>query len=292
MSEGGPLTAVAATSRRRQLDDWLVVLAAAGITAHSRRIGFEWQLFVPEELVMAARAHLREFESENAHRFARQPAVIDLGPSPGGIAMGLALLALHAASFLEPGRVYWIRRGRSAAFYILDGEWWRTITALTLHADAPHVLGNAAGAFVFGGAVCRILGGGVGVFAILATGFLGNLMNAVWRGSGHASIGASTAVFGAVGLLAGVQLMRRLHLAQDWRRSWLPLGAAVAILAMIGVSAESDFLAHLFGLVAGLAVGAGLAAFGPPPYSRFAQWSCAIATPLIVAGAWAAALWR
>jgi hypothetical protein len=37
----------------------------------------------------------------------------------------------------------------------IAGEWWRTVTALTLYADAPHVLGNAAASVVLVGAVSQ-----------------------------------------------------------------------------------------------------------------------------------------
>src|SRR2546422_5158304 len=38
---------------------------------------------------------------------------------------------------------------------IVAGEWWRTVTALTLHADVPHLLGNAVASVVLVGAVDR-----------------------------------------------------------------------------------------------------------------------------------------
>jgi hypothetical protein len=57
----------------------------------------------------------------------------------------------------------------------------------------------------------RRLGAGATALGIVASGALGNLLNAVWHhsvsGHDHASIGASTAVFGAVGLLAATQLV-------------------------------------------------------------------------------------
>lgn len=287
---GPDLHPVCATARRRELDDWLVVLAAAGIPAQTRRVGSVWQIFVPAPKAMAARAHVREFQVENPGHRRKAPLVIDLGPSPIGVVSAAVLLGMHGASFLGPGREYWIQHGRASAWFILDGELWRTVTALTLHADAAHVAGNAAGLFVFAGAVCRMLGGGVGLLAVLGSGFLGNLMNALYRGGPHASIGASTAVFGAVGILAGMQLIRRFDWGGDRRRFWLPLGAAVAILAMVGVSAESDFLAHLFGMLAGLGLGAGLTALRRDPWSVAVQRVSFVAVPLIVAASWAAAL--
>lgn len=284
------MVAVCATAQRRELDDWLTVLAAAGIPARAIRIGAEWQVFVPDAMAPAARAHVREFRLENPGPRRRSSVIPGFGWTPAGLYVAVVLVALHGVSFLDPGRAFWIGHGRASAWRILDGEVWRAVTALTLHADAAHVAGNAAGMAVFGGAVAGVLGSGVGLLAILASGFLGNLMNAVYRGAAHATIGASTAVFGAVGILAGIQLVRRLDWGELGRRRWLPLGAAIAILAMIGVSPESDFLAHGFGMLSGLALGAGLAAVRLAPWGRPVQFAAGSLVPVAVGVAWVAAL--
>jgi len=285
------MTPVRSTSSRRKRDDWMLVLTSAGIASQSLRTGAEWTIYVPDELERAARANIAEFERENVRPAGRGEAAIDLGPSRAGMAAGAVLLALHAASFLGPGRVAWLRWGRSSAWHILDGEVWRAATALTLHADGPHVIGNAVGSAIFVSAVCRSYGAGVGLLAVVVGGILGNLLNVLYRGAPHLSIGASTAVFAAVGILAGAQLVRRRRLAQDWRRSWLPLGAAVAILAMIGVGdGTSDFLAHLFGVLAGVGVGL-VVAWTRSERSRAAvQVACGATAVFLIAGAWALAL--
>ena len=35
-------------------------------------------------------------------------------------------------------------------FHIINGELYRTVTALMLHANAPHILGNVVGLSLFG----------------------------------------------------------------------------------------------------------------------------------------------
>src|SRR6266516_3928722 len=67
---------------------------------------------------------------------------------------------------LHPGLNGWalIVAARDAE---VAGEWWRTVTALTLHADAPHVLGNAGASVVLVGAVSHQLGPGVGLCVLL-----------------------------------------------------------------------------------------------------------------------------
>lgn len=286
------LSAIRSTGSRRQADDWLVVLASAGIRGRVIRTGYQWMVYVPEDLVRAASANLDAYEKENAARRRPQKTLIDLGPTPMGVATAAVLLALHGVSYLDPGRVFWLQHGRASAWRILGGEWWRTITALTLHADIGHIVANAATSVIFVGAVGRIFGSGLGVLLVLLGGALGNLINAIVRGVPHAAIGASTAVFAAVGILGGAQLVRHRRLGADWRRVWLPIGAALAILAMLGSGAETDFLAHLFGLIAGVGVGTAAAtALTEAPKARMQQGSLLLAIALVV-GAWALALGR
>jgi rhomboid protease GluP len=151
--------------------------------------------------------------------------------------------------------VPWFQVGTADADLILGGEWWRTITALTLHADLAHVLGNAFFFAIFGTAVCRSLGPGLGSCLMLASGVLGNAITAVIQGPLHSSVGASTAIFGAIGVLAGVQIARWRRPQSGRRTRWLPLAAALGLLAMIGMSERADLAAHASGLVAGIPLG-------------------------------------
>lgn len=151
----------------------------------------------------------------------------------------------------------WLQLGRADANLIRTGEWWRTITALTLHADGQHLLSNLliGGYFVI--RLCKMLGGGLGWSLILWSGILGNAINALMHVSGHRSIGSSTALFGAIGIAGMIGLMRHRRLKS--RYSVLPFAAAIGLLAMLGAGTgdvATDIGAHLFGFAAGLALGA------------------------------------
>ncbi|MBK8180034.1 MAG: rhomboid family intramembrane serine protease [Planctomycetes bacterium] len=95
----------------------------------------------------------------------------------------------------------WIQRGRGVASRELDGEVWRAITGLSLHLDLPHFLSNLAFGALFTLLVCELIGAGLGLSLIFASGALGNLLNSLLQPGEHASIGASTAVFAAPGPL-------------------------------------------------------------------------------------------
>ena len=137
---------------------------------------------------------------------------------------------------------------------VAQGQWWRLITALTLHADQVHLVGNCVvGAFIVH-LLCKTTGYGTGWLALLFSGAAGNLMNSVLRQSAHHSVGFSTAVFAAIGIFCGMQLaIRRATLL---KQLIVPLGAGTGLLAMLGTQGEhTDLGAHFFGFGCGLICG-------------------------------------
>ena len=166
----------------------------------------------------------------------------------------LILLAAFHVFIYEYDHLELIKAGRSSAAAITEGEFFRAVTALTLHGDYKHLFSN----IFFGGivlwALSTMTGTGFALLFTLFTGFAGNVMNAFFYGSAHNSIGASTSVFGVVGVLAGLQFFDSFREKKLGR--WIPFGAALGLLAMLGSSEKSDVLAHLFGFAAGVPAGA------------------------------------
>src|SRR5208283_948082 len=84
------------------------------------------------------------------------------------------------------------------------------ITALTLHADFEHLFSN----IIIGGLIISFLryqiGNGWCWFLTLLTGIAGNYFNALVYQSHHFSIGASTAVYGTLGILTGLQFINKV----------------------------------------------------------------------------------
>ena len=165
----------------------------------------------------------------------------------------LIILAAFHVFIYEFDHMELIKAGRSSAAAITEGEFFRAVTALTLHGDYKHLFSN----IVFGGivlwALSTMTGTGFALLFALFTGFAGNVMNAFFYGSAHNSIGASTSVFGVIGVLAGLQFFDSFREKKLGR--WIPFGAALGLLAMLGSSEKSDVLAHLFGFAAGLPAG-------------------------------------
>jgi membrane associated rhomboid family serine protease len=152
----------------------------------------------------------------------------------------------------------------SSALYILQGELYRTVTALFLHADLGHLVGNAAGMMIFGVPVCTLSGTLPGLMMILITGATGNLITALLYRTAHLSIGASTSVMGAAGILTAYQTIEGLRGRRGFHPGLLfPLGAGIALVGMLSGGENTDVVAHLAGFGAGLLMGSLTAVFRP-----------------------------
>lgn len=273
------------TSHRRRAEEWALVLAAAGIASRLDESAGEWCLLVSATDAVSAASALDAFDRESIVP-APPPAPPEWGPTYAGAVLAGSLVVAYAVTGAADPRGDWYRRGSASAAAITDGEVWRAITALTLHVDLTHLVGNVAAIAVFGAGVCRQVGPGLGVWLLLLAGAGGNTVNALLHATGHSSVGASTSVFGAVGVLSGLSAAR----GWVWRRAWMALGTGLALLAMLGTGERADLGAHFFGFLTGglLGVIAGTIVVRPP--GRVEQATLALATAGVVAACWAVAL--
>lgn len=274
----------------RALNDAAFVLTAVGVTFKVQQWEHEYQLYVPEAQAAFAGEQLTAYFRENAqvrHRAPDSPAV-DTGWA--GV-LGF-LLVIWAAPWFESWVLWdWRNAGVMDAGLVGDGQWWRTITALTLHSGFAHLLGNSAFGALFGSLVARQLGSGVAWLLILSAAAFANLSNAWWQPIGFRSIGASTATFAALGLLAAVIWRRGYFKSTDWRRSFAPIFAAIAMVAFTGVGGENtDVFAHFFGFGWGLVIGVVAARLPMRVLHASNQWLAGGFCVLLVAVAWACAL--
>jgi membrane associated rhomboid family serine protease len=159
----------------------------------------------------------------------------------------------------HPSFVAWAASSSTAL--IGHGEWWRPFTALFLHADPGHLLGNLLSGLFFGTLLARSIGPLRAWALILLCGTIGNaLTSALTYPESFVSIGASTAVFGALGILSGmgVSAMLRVRIRLPWAKITAPLVAGIILLGWMGGGSHggnTDVLGHIFGFTSGLTAG-------------------------------------
>ena len=154
-------------------------------------------------------------------------------------------VALFAADYINPhsGLMTW---GQSIPAPMMDGQWWRLITAGFLHGGVLHILMNSWALFVLGAEVEQFFGTSrliVFYFISTVTGF--------WTSSHfgmHFSVGSSAGIFGLIGAMlafgvtdrSSIGSMVRSHYSQ-----WLIFGIIMSFTGNV------DLWAHIGGFVGG-----------------------------------------
>lgn len=219
------------------------------------------RLLVEAEAVGQAREQLACFDRESAGW--PPPPLVETAPDrkfelATPLLWACLVLAVFWAQLRWPGR--WEEFGALDAQAVFGrGEWWRIATALFLHADWGHLLSNLlSGIFVFS-AVLTTIGRGRGWLVLGLASVAGNLAALVLhRGGAYSSLGASTAIFAGLGLLAGraIRFVRRVDHPHRWRAMLVPFAAGTGLLALYGAGGpQVDIVAHVTGFTAGLTFG-------------------------------------
>lgn len=294
--------AVARTRKPAIAREYGLVLAAVGIECEIVEVPGELALVVAPPSARQAATELALYEEENRGWRRVEELPLALGESwVAVLAWCAVLLTTHLFSAQQAFGLDWWNRGGGRAAGVRDGEWWRTVTALGLHADGLHLLGNLLFGAMFVALVVEMLGTGLGLFAVLGAGALANLANSWLHDPSFRSIGASTAVFAALGLLGGHRWQQRALVRSLRRSSWIPLVAAAFLLGYLGsggtremgVEGRVDVGGHLLGFLVGIALGALYARLAPKSLSapRLQPWF-ATAAILLWCAAWFAAFQR
>lgn len=278
---------------RRDCDDRAFMLGAVGIGSAVVLRDDRFSLEVAEPDVQRALSHLRQYEAEN-RPLPPEPPAPPLHRNAWAGCVGYAAWLLGVAYVISNGlvRLDAFHTGELDAARVQAGQWWRAWTALTLHLSGPHLAANLGAGIWFGYLAGRQLGVGVAWFLIVAGGGIANLLEGLFGPPWHQSVGASTAVFTALGLMSAYTWRDRLRIPQSWVQRWGPLVAGIILLGWLGTAGkETDVMAHLLGFGIGVVLGA-VAAL--PVINRrlhdLRQWPAGLAAIAIMAAAWAFAL--
>ena len=193
-----------------QANTYGLVLVSSGLKYSVKQAAGGWEIWVAESSHQKALNLITEYIRDNEYEAETdKPSISQHKKTHTGLWASVLLLVCHIISNLANTPDMCIKSYGSSAYDILNGEVYRTVTSLMLHSGYVHLAGNIAGIAIFGSFVCNLTGLGVGWLMILLTGIIGNLVNAALFEYGHISIGASTSIFGAVGILVRTPVLRQ-----------------------------------------------------------------------------------
>ena len=277
---------------RQSCSDRALVLAAVHIPYQLVDDGQSCVLVVPAEYSAKAVEELQLYDDENPPvRPKPRKRIVYQDALPGVIGYVVVVCAVAWLAGYSIFGSNWFVAGRIDGTLIRDGEWWRTITALTLHSGVRHLLGNLVFGVFFGIFAGRLLGYGVAWLSVIIAAALGNTANTLLLDSTHRSIGASTAVFATLGILAGYVWRGQLMAQDRWSTRFGPIIGGLALLMFTGTGDENtDIGAHLLGFVCGFATGMLLTVIGKMPAPPRIQFAAGAAALLLIAVSWLIAL--
>jgi membrane associated rhomboid family serine protease len=211
-------------------------------------------LFAPTPAVERLEPHDDAPASLQEMLRARQPRLI---VTPAILAIIVAIFVVMVAvsgevAFSSSTLVRW---GAQFGPAVADGQWWRLLSAMWLHAHPLHLALNAIFLWRFGDYVERLLGPVVFLIVYVLAGVVASAVSLQFHGL---SVGASGAIFGLVGVLLTVAMTSRGsgglgEMVAELRPNLISIVVANLFLGFLmqGV----DNAAHIGGLAGGLALG-------------------------------------
>src|SRR3954464_6404730 len=189
----------------------------------------------------------------------QQPAIWQQAPVTTGIVAICVVVYIAMSvtgSFVAPTRADILRWGGTGPEILLQGQWWRLVTAVFVHIGFIHIASNMYVFWGLGMIAERLLGRWNFLATYLLTGIAGNVLSLLLKPN-IIGAGASGAIFGLAGVLIAVLQFGRLSVPNERLK---PLKQQVVRLALINlvigaVVPAINNVAHLGGLIYGLLLG-------------------------------------
>lgn len=288
MEEGW--TVVFDSSNPQACNDRALVLTSLKIPYEVLSGNSRYRLVVPTEVAEKAKYEIWQYDNENQPVPRPKPRLVpDFQNAVPGVVIYIVIVWLVAWLAGESAfNKDWVSAGRVDGELIRQGEWWRTLTALTLHSGFRHLAGNIGFGALFGILAGRLFGSGLTWLCVVLASGLANTLNTLLLAPDHRAIGASTAVFAALGLIAGFVWRAKLMPQERWAYRLGPIVGGIALLAYTGTGGpNTDIGAHLAGFVCGFGVGMLLTLLPRIPSSPQFQLLCGTSAVAILTIAWA-----
>lgn len=169
------------------------------------------------------------------------------------IAINLILWLLTGLISLPIGRTI-IQWGVGINALVDQGQYWRLVTPIFLHGGLFHLLFNSFALVLFGPALEQMLGRTKFLSAYLFTGIAGNLFTYIVDPNAYyPHLGASGAIYGLFGIYAFMVVFRKDLI--DPSSAQIVTVILIFGLIMTFLRPGINVSAHIFGLIAGVALG-------------------------------------
>lgn len=291
MPDSSPDTGTLPCRSQRRGKEWALALLSQGIESELLRSPQGWILLLNPALLPKARDVIRLYQKENRHwhRYF-QPTPDITGFHPAALLWTLLVAALYAITSFAPQSI--TDAGLCSTTGLQAGEYQRLFTAISLHANLAHLLGNLIfGTLLLGYAMARF-GGGWTLLSTFLSGAGANILSAWIHGPDHRGLGASGMVMAALGLLAISLPSPTSSPHLTWQR-WLLRGilSSSLLFVLIGLDPSTDVIAHSGGFVGGILSGLLLRSLPQPVLhgTRPNHYAAILALTLLLA-TWALAL--
>lgn len=184
------------------------------------------------------------------------PAVVRMRVPQARPTWTYIILAINVMAFLATlalGESLMLGLGAKINAAIVDGQFWRLFTPMFLHLGLLHIGFNSYALYIFGPQVERPYGALRFLLIYVLSGISGTAFSFLF--SPNASVGASGAIFGLIGVVGAYLYRYRDRLAMGRSRLMNLVGVIVYNLLYGFVVPSVDNWGHIGGLVAGLALG-------------------------------------
>jgi rhomboid protease GluP len=156
-----------------------------------------------------------------------------------------SLIDMDLETLVDMGALY-------GPYTVQQEQWWRLGTAMFLHGGMTHLLMNMFSLYLIGRGAEMYFDTKSYISIYLFSGLIGGLVS-LYVHPASVGVGASGAIFGVFGALAGFFLANKEHMEAHTKAFMKDFSIIIGINLVIGFSIESvDVSAHIGGLVVGL----------------------------------------
>ena len=143
-----------------------------------------------------------------------------------------------------------LKFGANASYYTKNGEFYRLLTCIFLHAGIVHLICNMYSLYIIGPQVESFYGKLKYLFIFLFSGISGSILSLAFTSNNSISVGASGAIFGILGAILYFGYHYRVYLGNVLKSQIVPVIILNLFLGFL-ITGIDNF-AHIGGLVGGV----------------------------------------